>query len=234
MIIVSAYKPFQPENSLHQSLEGHFDWCEALKMLSHSAKVKSNLPVFALTDMEAKIPIPCFRFETKEQQLMLWILEVSLQYLKSDHFSKDTWFISPDMLIMKDIRGLKTSCDIGLLARDHAEVKKHILNGVQFWPHHAKNKIVALYEEFYQRAQQLPPDIKQWGADTLPLIEFASPVEVKGLHVRRGLRVRFYNHDKLCKRISVNYITRDFMQPIADFTYKRKFHMKQFFEARFA
>lgn len=197
MRIVSPYKPY-PESDLdkhHTAARlGDFDWIEALRMLADTAS-RFGHEVVALTD--AKLPVPHIILPTRHQQLMIWVLEVSLRYLESDHFDQDSVFISPDSLFnapLPDLRG----ADLGICARGAEKYRsKPILNSFQMWPVAAKQKLIPFYRECLRQAESMGG---AWGADTLPLVNLLSPVHL-GEGERHGLKVRFFSHKEILRTL---------------------------------
>lgn len=184
MKIVSAYKPFE---AVVPSQEG-FDWLAALKMLAHSAKVYSHCETYAITDQA--LPVPHYRFETKETQLMLWILEVSIAYIESEHFDQDTVFLSPDSLVRCNLLDGFDGSHLGVMVRPADKYKERpLLNSLQFWPVAAKHKLAAFFRRCLKIARELPEDEKRWGGDTTPLVMLLSPIEAD-MTARAGMVVR--------------------------------------------
>ena len=195
MKLVAPYRPMVPYTSQHIELAAKgFDWIKALKMLGQSARLRAKAEVFAITDTE--LPVPHYRYLSREPLLMLWVLEVSLAYLESADFDQDTVFISPDSLVVGrlDVFG---DFDIALTARpDKFARTKPLMNGLQFWPLAAKDKLVQLYQRVLELAHGLPLEVQRWGADTEPLIRLLGPIRA-GLFTRSGLRVRIFPYPML-------------------------------------
>ena len=240
MRIVSPYRPFAPESDEHQVL-GPFDWVGALRMLSASADRSVRCETFAITDVDTDLPVPAFHFVTHERRLMLWILEVSLRYLDSEHFDRDTVMVSPDMLVMGDLRPMFTA-DLGILVRleeKHQASGRTILNQAQWWKVKAKRRLVTFYERALAIAKTLDEPLLTWGADTEPIRQLLEPLEL-GIGERAGLRVSMIDaSDPMDSLSSVNINRLEHglpllvSRPLLDFRYTRKHHMRAVFESLF-
>lgn len=242
MRVVSPYRPFAPESYEHEVL-GPFDWPGALEMLWSSVVATNPTVDFAaLTASGVDLPVPAFAYEPREHRLMLWLLDVALAYIESDDFDCDSVMICPDLLVVGSLEPLRAG-DLGVLARPGKHIARghvSLLNSVQFWRHAAKERLAAFYRRALEMARELPEDVKRWGADTVPLAELLSPVAV-GKGKRCGLRVRFHDENGVChslrtKEIKAMQIGRPVVkpdQPIVDFRYLRKLHMRAYFDAIF-
>jgi hypothetical protein len=239
--VVSPYRPFPAESDEHLAL-GPFDWEGALGMLRESATKSCGVETYAITDVDTELPVPAFRFETEERRLMLWILEVSLRYLESPAFTRDTVMVSPDALILGDLAPWFTA-DLGVLVRPeqkHQQSGRAILNQVQWWRVKAKKRLAQFYREALALAKTLPEDVIKWGADTAPLQQLLSPMEV-GLTERAGLSVDLIHASVPMESLSsVNINRLDcglpllVSRPVLDFRYTRKWHMRRAFDSLFA
>jgi hypothetical protein len=175
MKVVSPYRPFVPESGAHQAL-GPFDWVGALEMLRTSVRKACRCETYALTDVDTYLSGSVHSYATVERRLMLWLLEVTLCYLKSDDFDDDTILISPDALVLEDLSGWFRA-DLGLMVRTGTKyVDKPLLNGVQCWRLEAKDRLVAFYARVLQVARQSDPRLIRWGADTEPIVELLAPL----------------------------------------------------------
>lgn len=230
MKIVSAYRQIEPYMPMHRELAGKFDWIEALKMLHASARMNARLEVFAITDQ--KLSVPSYRYRTTEQLLMLWILEISALYLESKEFDQNTVFISPDSLVCGPLNAF-SDFDIGLVARrGKFREAKSLMNGLQFWPIKARDKLVALYREALRIARTLEPKIQQWGADTMPLIQLLGPI-VAGAYIRFGMRVKIFDPKALllCSVQAGEMEGKGSIKPrcrVVDFKFNRKLWMVEY------
>jgi hypothetical protein len=238
--VVSPFRPFPAESVEHQVL-GPFDWEGALAMLRESVRRSCGVETFAITDVDTTLPIPTHAFETRERRLMLWILEVSLRYLESPAFERDTVMISPDILILGDLSPW-FAADLGVLVRPepkHQESGRSILNQVQWWRVRAKKQLVRFYRQALDIARTLPEPTITWGADTVPLQRLLDPLEV-GIVDRDGLSVSLIHAsvpmDSL-SGININRIEQGLpllvSRPVLDFRYTRKRHMRAAFESLF-
>lgn len=233
MRIVSPFKPLLPDRLSHhhqpEILQG-FDWVDALRMLAASA-TPFGYSVVAITD--TLLPVPHIRLKTKQQDLMKWILEVSLAYLQSDYFDQDTYFVSPDMLVNDQFPAFG-GFDLGLCIR-HAEKYQHkpLLNAFQMWPVASKTKLVRFYREALSIAESMP---EKWGMDTYPITTLISPIE-RGIVSRAGLRVNMIPQSAILKTISkqdINAIRAGRKPPkpqccLIDFKAARKIHMQDYY-----
>jgi hypothetical protein len=233
MRIVSPFKPLPPERLSHhhqpEILKG-FDWIEALRMLAATAK-PFGYNVTAITDRF--LPVPHIKLRTSHQDLMKWILEVSVAYLESRHFTEDTVFVSPDMLVngpFPEFGGF----DLGLCIRHSEKYKdKPLLNAVQMWPVASKGKLVAFFRKALSIAESMP---EEWGMDTLPITKMISPIE-PGIVEREGLMVNMIPQRVLLKTILTAdaQAVRAGRKPpkpdcsLIDFKAARKVHMKDYY-----
>jgi hypothetical protein len=239
--VVSPYRPFPAESDAHLVL-GPFDWEGALEMLRESVGRSCGVETYAITDVDTDLPVPAFRFETHERRLMLWILEVSLRYLESPAFDKDTVMVSPDILILGDLAPWFTA-DLGVLVRPeekHQISGRAILNQVQWWRVKAKKRLAVFYRDALALATALPEDVIRWGADTAPLQQLLSPLEI-GHWPRAGLAVNLIHASvpmESLSSVNINRLDQDLpllvSRPILDFRYTRKRHMRRVFESLFA
>jgi hypothetical protein len=240
--VISPYRPFAPESDAHQSL-GPFDWIGALEMCQ--ASVKRNSPdteAVAITDIDTRLPVPSLQFKTTERRLMLWILDVCLRYLESDAFDRDTVMVSPDCLVLKDLRPwfAEKDAEMGIVIRTepkHRESGRVILNQVQFWRRSSRQKIVAFYHEALKLAKTLPEDVIVWGADTEPLRQLLEPIDA-GVWDRAGLRVDLIEWHQILEGLTTEHkrclawgspirVSRS----ILDFRATRKLWMRQAFDS---
>lgn len=242
MRVVSPYRPFQPESYEHEAL-GAFDWPAALEMLWGSVRATNpNLDFAALTAPDVALPVPALSYEPRESRLMLWLLDVALAYIEGDDFDCDTVMICPDLLVTGDLGALRVG-DFGVLARPQKHIdrgKVPLLNSVQFWAVKARPKLAAFYHEALALAQGLPEEVKRWGADTVPLAKLLAPVRV-GKVIRHGMTVAMHDENGACHSLRTKEI-RDLQagrpvarppQPIVDFRYLRKHHMRAYYGAVF-
>ena len=235
MKIVSAYKPMEPYMAFHIELARcGFDWVDALRMLRRSALTRAGVEVFAITDSE--LPVPHYRYLTREPLLMLWVLEVSLAYIESDDFDQDTVFLSPDSLVLRPL-DLFGGFDIAVTARD-PEISNPLLNGLQWWSVAAKPKLARLYRAALQIARGLSEEEKAWGADTVPLVQLLGPF-APGLHRRGELDLRVFPVGTLStiEAISMQHIRegkpKSLNSVVVDFKFWNKGHMVEFYQREF-
>lgn len=217
MKVVSPYRPFAPESPAHLRL-GPFDWIGALEMLRVSVRRTCACETFAITDVDTALSVPNYQYVTTERRLMLWILDVSLRYLQSDDFDQDTVLVSPDTLIRGDLGRWFTGSDLGVLTRQTPKfVHKPILNGVQWWAHHGKARLIAFYTDALDLAKTLPEALLRWGADTEPFVRLLEPIQFGAVY-RKDLRVQFIDSSRLRPQV------------IVDFKGQRKREMAAYFE----
>lgn len=235
--IVSPFRPFKPESEEHINL-GPFDWLRAMNMLKISAQYCAHTEVVVLTDEKSHIGLPAFRYKPRCNRLMPWILDVSLAYLESEEFDRDTWFISPDMMVMKELDNIVPAhADLMLLSHNE---HLPIINHTQFWRHKAKKKLIKFFRQCYERSLKLSEDHLRWGADTEPFINFLDPVPLDGGSKKyQGLNIHFLPRASIALRVNERVLNKgsghwqSFPVPIAEFTYGRKKHMDCFFERSF-
>ena len=240
MKVVAPFRRIEPVEAHHIELKARgFDWIESLKMLATSARMRCDCDTFVIT-CDDDLGVPSHVYSTEETSLMVWILEVSLRYLESDDFDQNTVFVGADALILKPL-DLFGGFDIALTARK--ELAKYdsqpLMNGLQFWPLEAKDKLVAFFSEALRIARSLSDEQRKWGADTTPLLMLLGPV-IKGTHRRGDMTVRFFPWPMLLeissvmmKKIRVGKRV-DAKGSVADFKYWKKLHMKEYFERTFA
>jgi len=236
MRIVACYKPFKPESDIHRALP--FDWIGALRMLSESAEAKSGLKVYALTDETTTVPVPAFRYASRETRLMLWILDVWAQYLASDDFYDDTILLSPDMLVLDDLRRHVQPADLGILLRTNEKFSEvmPLLNGVQFWRHSGKSELATFFRMVHARAAKMPETLVRWGADTQAMVDLLEPLRV-GYSYRHGLKVYGYDASSILRPLRAVDVRRmesgkppkPMTEPILDFRAMRKDHMARYY-----
>jgi hypothetical protein len=238
MKIVTPFRPFAPESVEHFKL-GPFDWHGAIEMLRASAARFCQCETFVITDVDHDAPGPAHYFDTSERRLMLWILDVSLRYLESEHFDQDTVMVSPDILVLGDLRPYFVA-DLGLVVRTGEKFKdtnRTVLNGVQWWRHASKKRLVHFFRRALAIARELPEERIVWGADTDPLIQLTAPL-IGGARVKRS-GLTFYGHERLMQSLSSQaMVAIDAGEPLSrpsfpllDFKYDRKHYMRRTFDA---
>jgi hypothetical protein len=242
--IVSPYRPFAPESDEHHIL-GPFDWVGALAMLQDSARrVVRHVEAVAITDVDAApLGVPSLLFQTTERRLMLWILDVSLQYLQSEAFDRDTVLVSPDMLLLQDPRPwFHPDAHLGVLVRTsdkHRQSGRMILNQMQWWPVAGKAQLVHFYRQALEIARALPEDVIRWGADSVPLQQLLDPIE-QGVASRAGLVVSMIEAEHAIESLSSYHIQclegglpLGTSRTALDFRYLRKHRMREAYNALF-
>lgn len=239
MKIVTPFRPFPPESEHHQKL-GPFDWADAVRMLRASAAKACGCDTFLITDVDTPAIGQTYAYATTHRRLMLWILDVSLAYLRSNDFDQDTALVSPDVLVFGDPRPYFTA-DLSLLVRTgekfRSKPEKQILNSVQWWRVDAKARLIDFYQHALALAITLPEDRITWGADTDPLVALAAPV-VAGRSDRAG--VSFFGVEMSTVMTALTAVDqsrlRDGRAPhrprhvFVDFKYGRKAYMRRYFE----
>lgn len=236
--VVSPYRPFPPESIEHQNV-GPFDWEAALRMLRASVTRACDCETHAITDVDTTLGVPTWRFRTHERRLMLWILEVSLKFLQSRHFDRDTVMISPDILIYHDLAPQFTGADLGIVIRDSEKFAvRPMLNGVQWWARAGRSRLITFYQHALAVARALPEDRIVWGADTDPFLSLLGPM-TPGRHQRDGLSVEMWSAAGLMEsltsrsamRLKAGLLIKPPQMPIVDFKYRRKHAMAAVFAA---
>lgn len=198
--VVSAYRPFPPESAAHRRL-GPFDWPAAIRTLRASVARSCGCETVAITDRDTALDGPTLQYATTERRLMLWILDVSLAYLASDDFDRDTIFVSPDSLVLQDLRPYFGADATVLIRSADRYQRRPILNAVQWWRVAAKDALVAFYRQALDLALTLPEGLVVWGADSEPLRQLLDPIHV-GIHRRAGLRVRLLESVTVLRSLS--------------------------------
>lgn len=237
MKVVTPYRPFAPESAAHRKL-GPFDWLAAIDMLRVSVRLSCRCDTYVLTDLDSDVPGPVYRYAALESRLMLWLLEVWLRYLESPAFDQDTVMISPDALVFQDLRSWFRA-DLGLVVRSGEKYEgRRLLNGVQFWRHAAKDRLIAFYRAAYASAQQMDDALLCWGADTKAISAPLEPLSA-GPSVYRGLSI--YGIEQVLIMLGISGSDRLRLEegksvpwpavPIADFKYLRKRLMPGYFNA---
>jgi hypothetical protein len=204
-------------------------------MLATSVRYSCAVETVAITDTATQLRVPAFQFHTTETRLMLWMLDVSLRYLESPRFDRDTVLVSPDMLVYGDLSRYFVG-DLGVLVRSAAKyADKPLLNGMQWWRYRAKHALVAFYEQALLIARTLPESLLRWGADTEPLRLLLTPLE-EGLQFRCGLRVAMLPTGEIMESLTRNMMTDLYQHgetwphvPVVDFKDIRKLSMRQYF-----
>jgi hypothetical protein len=232
-----AYRPFEPESPAHRKL-GPFDWPGACAMLRASVQRACGCEAYVLTDADTPIDGPAYRFPVRESRLMLWLLDVWLQYLESTHFDEDTAMISPDSLVFGDLRPY-FKADLGLIVRVLPKYQdRPLLNGVQFWAVAGKDRLIALYREALARAQAYPDVLVRWGADTEALRASLPTLRV-GSFEHGDLSIHGFRRWDVVGEISTTEAGRiaqgkrpqRLTTPILDFKYMRKLFQRAYFDA---
>jgi hypothetical protein len=222
------------ESHAHQQL-GPFDWPAAVETLRASVTRACRCETVVLTESGWVGGGPVYAYATREPSLMIWILEVTLRYLKSDAFDRDTVMVSPDMLVLGDLRPWFTA-DLGLVARPGQKyIDKPLLNGLQWWAHRAKASLVRFYERAREMATRLSVESKVWGADTEALLDLVRPIGL-GTVDRSGLNLRFIDQAEViheCSSHDVDALAAGLVpprhrQPVVDFKYLRKRYLAQY------
>lgn len=237
--VVAPFRPFPPESDLHKQM-ADFDWVDAIGLLQASVERACQCPFHVITDVDTSLPLPTLQYSTTHRRLMLWYLEVSLRYLESDDFDRDTIAMDSDQLVFADLRHIVTpNADLVICARpEHLNRPDAfpILNGVQVWAHRAKSALVEFYRQALSVAEGLPEDRIVWGADTDALRILLAPIAV-GLHRRAGLTVHMRDARAVIEPFS-NVMKRWVAdgrpfwpaKPIVDFRWRRKPSMRPMFE----
>lgn len=236
MRVVTPFRPFEPESREHQEL-GPFDWWTAVAMLRATVTHACRCDTAVLTDVDTDPHGPGFQYATERRRLMLWILEVSLRYLESDDFDRDTVMVSPDILVFGDLRPFFRA-DLSVIVRTSAKFalsERPLLNSVQWWRVAAKDRLAAFYRQALTLAEGLPEDVITWGADTAPLLQLLSPL-VCGHSERAGVSVFGIDQREAMATFSTAMLRRlragqpyDGL-PLLDFKYLRKHSMREFFD----
>lgn len=237
MRVVTPFRPFAAESQAHQLL-GPFDWIGAMRMLRTSVALACGCETVAITDVDTDLPVPSFQFHTVERRLMLWILDVSRAYLKSDLFNCDTVMVSPDMLVYRPLAPY-FKADLGILVRTGKfAAERPVLNSVQWWSHAAKDRLVAWYDQALAYAKGLPEDSIVWGADTEPFERLLAPIERETIAQRGDLSVAFLPCESIVEALRTSAATRveDARSvvtacAVVDFRYGRKRMMADYFDA---
>ena len=236
MKIVAPYRPMVSYTSLHIECARHgFDWIESLKMLRASGLARAGIETYAISDVE--LPVPHYRYPSKEQSLMIWMLEVSLSYLESEDFDQDTVLLGADSIVLKpfDMFG---GFDIAITSRLPKFFANPLMNGWQLWPIASKVGLIRLFRMALDIAHGLPDEEKAWGADTKPLIMLLGPIK-PGDFIRSGMRVRIFpppmlmtltislmNKMRVGKKVAAGATT-------VDFKALAKLHMREYYEREF-
>jgi hypothetical protein len=237
MKVVSPYRPFAPESASHRTL-GPFDWPAAIAMLRQSVAVSCGCETVTLTDLETPLSGPTYRYPTTQTRLMLWILEVSLAYLRSADFDDDTVFLSPDSMVRGDLAPYFGG-DLTILVRSHAKyAKRPILNAAQWWPVSARDRLIPFYESAVRVAYGLPDNLVTWGADSEALRRLIAPIVV-GCQPRGGVLVHqiearlvmYAMSRELVNRLEAGETMQGVPQPIIDFKGQRKRLMARYVAA---
>lgn len=242
MRIVAPFRPFPPEAGHHIEL-ADFDWMDAIRMMSESARLACGCDVRILTDFDTELPFPTFKYASTHRRLMLWYLEIAALYLESDDFDCDTVMLDSDQLVYGNLAGwFSSNVDLGICIRKPPKDAPGlpILNGVQFWSVRAKPRLAAFYRRALEIATTLPEKDLIWGADTEALRILLEPL-APGLWQREGLAVRLIDSNEIIQALSSGQIraldagklTRP-ARPVLCFRNLRKPFMRPVFEATLA
>lgn len=239
--IVSPYRPFAPESRSHLEL-GVFDWVGALEMLQSSVhRVMPTCEAVAITDVDTRLPVASLAFQTTERRLMLWILEVSLRYLESDSFDRDTVMLSPDTLVLKDLSyWFDDVFDLAILVRLEDKFQDgggQVLNQVQFWRYVAKAGLIRFYRRALEIAHTLSEEWITWGADTEPIRQLIEPIQ-GGIYKRQDLFVSMICASSVLESLTSTQMKRMeagapliTSRAVLDFRSSRKRSMRMAYEA---
>lgn len=241
MKIVSPFRPYAPYISNH--IELAFDWPAALQMLHASIERVAPCPFFALTDLDADLPVPAHRYATSEPRLMVWLLEVWHAYVTSEDFDQDTVMVSPDMLLVQPIAPVFAQrFDLGLAVRTERKFfdKRPLLNGIHFWRHSAKPALGAFFAAALERVRTFEPELLRWGGDAEAVWQLVQPVKATDRVLKRqGLSVGILEARGILRSVSTpemeqaaagrRLIRQDV--PVLDFRYRRKASMPAVFKA---
>lgn len=233
MRIVAPFRPFPPESPAHRKL-GPFDWIGALGMQRESARRTAGVEAIAITDVDTDLPGPSLKYETRHRRLMLWILEVSLRYIESGDFDRDTVMISPDILVLGDPRRWLGDYDLGVTIRTAERyAERPLINSVQFWRPHAKEKLAAFYRSALAVAEALPDAAIRWGADTIPLVQLLSPLAL-GVQDRAGIRVKMFEYNDVVVGPKIPPETARQLRRLVDFKNQAKLGMRDYYGRAFS
>jgi hypothetical protein len=241
MQVVSPYRPFPPESKHHQVL-GPFDWVGAFRMMADSVDRSCHCEARIITDWTTTCGVPSYHFETTETRLMLWMLEVSLRFLESEHFDRNTAMVCPDVLVYGDISKYFRG-DLGLIVRlgEKFQAKqKTFINGTQWWAIRAKPRLIEFYRQALDVAKTLPESSIVWGADTESIRQLVHPM-CEGLVKRAGLTIQMVPYERVMTAFPSSAI--DHLQgrrlaawptvPLMDFRARRKLYMRAFYDATY-
>lgn len=215
---------------------GQFDWIGAIAMLRESVRLSCRCETVAITDVDTTLPGPTLQYQTTSRQLMLWILDVSLAYLRGPDFTVDTVMVSPDCLVFCDLRDWFGG-DVGIVVRPtHAE--RPILNSVQWWPVAQRERLIWLYERALSVASKLSEELQVWGADSEPFRRLLKPL-YPGCGPRKcGIVANLIDSRHVLLALTSDVIARlEQGEPVTppeavvDFRYLRKRHMRAYFDA---
>lgn len=245
MRLVAPYRPFDTTGIPHAEALAGFDWVDALRMLADSARqVSPDAAFHVLTDVDTDLPMPSLQYVTTRRALMLWSLEISACYLESAAFDCDTVALDADQLIYADLaKWFAPYMDLGIVVRPLPKNLPGlpILNGVQFWPLRGKPLLGPFYRRALAIAETLPTADQAWGADTIALARLLDPLDVLGIPVRDGLRVRFIAAGEIIaplsevnmRHLAAGKFTAPHV-PVLDFRAGRKPYMRSVYEATIA
>jgi hypothetical protein len=148
--------------------QGRDEFLELIKDAINSVKKLGYKTVLVGTKVEGDYDeyIPT---ENIEPNLALWILYARQCYLESPIFDCNTVFIDPDVLVIRPVDELfEQDFDMAVTERDGPE---KINMGVQYVKPHAKEKLIAFYEDMRARARQYPFNKQRWFGDQKALNE---------------------------------------------------------------
>lgn len=242
--LVAPFRPFPPETGHHHQL-ADFDWMDAIRMMSSSARRACGGDFRVLTDVDTDLPFPTFSYRTRTRRLMLWYLEVAACYLDSADFDRDTISLDSDQLIYQDLtRWFSPNAEMAILVRSSAKLYKlPILNGVQWWRVKAKARLAEFYWRALALAETLPESEIAWGADTVALWRLLSPLAY-GIYPREGVRAQMIDTSRIIEPLSLAQIhhlesglrvpMRHPVLPVLDFRNLRKRYMRRVYDQTLA
>ena len=198
-----------------------FDWPAAVGRLGRSARRAMACGTLVLTDPATPLAGPALRVPVRDGFLMLWLLDSVLAYLESPAFDRDTVLVSPDSLVLGDLRPWLGGYDVGLLTRDRP---KPILNSVMGFPLAGRAGAVRLFRRACDHASGLDEAALLWGADIDAVVAVTGvrPGEA-GTRDVGGSRVRFLPAAGVLRSIRPADLAGPRpAEPVADFKGRRK------------
>jgi hypothetical protein len=193
-----------------------FDWRQAIKHLTASAK-RLGIDTVVVTDKHTEIDAWMRVGDAKDQGVMDWLLLAQREVMRA---TKDgQWLlVSPDTLLHRSPAFMFGPWDLCLLTRPRP---KPIVNSVIAYT--GGPKPAKLWGDIYDRAQTLPQDSREWGADIDAVVDVLKiKPEESGLRTLGDTRIKFYPMKGVFRSVKHGHTPKLMTEAIWDFKGPRK------------